>query len=114
MSDDSVLLVLQRELETIQQNLRGLSPVVQVLGLSSGMIENILPVLFPSVTFVSAIGNRDCVGIHATVTVGVQNNSCYTTWSLRLDENRLLKSHSTRDIVPQAIQWLVQQGGELF
>jgi hypothetical protein len=112
--EDSVLSVLQRELEFIQQSLKGMSPVVQVLGLSPSLVENILPVLFPSVTFVSGVDSLDCVGVHATLSVGSEDNQCYTTWNLRLDESRSMASEPFNDIVPQAIQWLVQNQAELF
>jgi hypothetical protein len=118
MSYDSVLSVLQRELEFIQQSLKGMSPVVQVLGLTPSLVENILPVLFPSVTFVSGVDSLDCVGVHATLSVGSRDGQCYTTWNLRLDEQSAMTSFNNdsplTDIVPQAIQWLVQNRAELF
>jgi hypothetical protein len=114
MSKDA-LQGLQHELESIQQRLNGMSPVVQVIGLASSLVENILPVLFPSITFVSDINSLDCVGVHATLTMGNEKNHCYTTWNLRLGEQSPRPSSSVvLDVVPQAIQWLVQQQAELF
>ena len=105
---------LHRELEIIQQHLKGMSPVVQVMGLSSGLVENILPVLYPSIVFVSGVSSEDCVGIHATLTLGEQENQCYTTWNLRLDNEPVRETLPLTDVVPQAIQWLIQQQAELF
>ena len=114
MSKDA-LQGLQHELESIQQRLNGMSPVVQVIGLASSLVENILPVLFPSITFVSDITSLNCVGVHATLTMGREKNHCYTTWNLRLGEQSPRPSSSVvLDVVPQAIQWLVQQQAELF
>jgi hypothetical protein len=114
---------LQHDLESIQQSLNGMSPVVQVIGLAPSLIENVLPVLFPSVTFVSGVDSLNCIGVHATLTMAGETNQCYTTWNLRLGEQSQILAHagtsrpSSRvdlDVVPQAIQWLVQQQAELF
>jgi hypothetical protein len=119
----SVLLGLQHELELIQQSLNGMSPVVQVIGLSPGIVENILPVLFPSITFISKIDNLDCIGVHATMIVGSEQSQCHTTWNLHLDEYKSVAAdseslnNSFRDqdnIVLQAMQWLVRHQAELF
>jgi hypothetical protein len=106
---------LQHELESIQQSLKGMSPVVQVTGLAPSLVENILPVLFPSITFVAAVDSLDCVGVHATLTVGSTSPlQCYTTWNLRLGEQPVSDPQSITDIVPEAIQWLIQHRAELF
>lgn len=110
----TVLSVLQRELDMIRQALKGMSPVVQVLGLSPSLVENILPVLFPSVIFVSGVDSLDCVGVHATLHVGSQDGQCYTTWNIRLDKEQSLVTEPIHTIVPQAMQWLIQHKAELF
>ncbi len=113
MSSDAILSVLHRELESIQQHLKGMSPVIQVIGLSSSLVENILPVLYPSIVFIPRVSSSDCVGVHATLTLGEEDNHCYTTWNLQLD-TQSRKETSVPDLVPQAIQWLIQQQAELF
>jgi hypothetical protein len=66
-------------------------------------------------THESDINSLNCVGVHATLTMGKEKNHCYTTWNLRLGEQSPHPSSSVvLDVVPQAIQWLIQQQAELF
>jgi hypothetical protein len=115
--DGDVLSVLRQGLDDIQRQLKGVSPVVQMVGIPTGIVENILPVLFPSVIFVSNRSSNDCIGIHATLSLVQEKDHCYTKWNLSLDTHR----QSTQDppvdfasLLPPALLWLRQHKAELF
>ncbi len=77
---------LDEAIQAIVRRRTDLTPLrIEVIGVSQDVIDNILPVLYPSIHFVSTISHaEDCPGLVASLQLDPQQPShCNVEWTIQ-------------------------------